>query len=340
MSNTQVNPRQFIAIGALFSLLLLPALHVNAQTSGGFDSKTFLKVEAAQKSSAANQFAIFGAATAKKRVVAVGDYGTILISDDGRKFHQANSVPASSTLTAVSFFDEKSGWAVGHWGAILHTADGGENWNIQRMDTDVDRPLFSVHFIDQQRGVAVGLWSLLLRTQNGGKTWEPINLPPPPDGGKADRNLFKVFASAKGTLLVAAERGLVLRSDDNGNTWQYILTPYNGSFWSGISLKSGVLLVAGLRGTIYRSTDDGRIWSAVNSGVKSSITDIIQLDGKIIAVGLDGVQLESVDDGATFSATQRDDRLSLTAAVSAETNVILFSKKGVVPAKVNRESTR
>jgi len=243
------------------------------------------------------------------------------------------SVPVASTLTAVSFADDKNGWAVGQWGVILHSSDGGENWTLQRSDTAEDRPLFSVYFFDANEGVAVGLWSLVLRTHDGGKNWETVSLPAPPEGGKADRNLFKVFASPKGSLFVAAERGLVLRSDDRGQNWRYLSTGYKGSFWSGAALSDGTLIVAGLRGTLYRSADDGKNWTNVPTGSKSSLTDIVEVGDRVIGVGLDGVQIESSDRGATYIWTQRDDRLSMTAAVSAgQASLVRFSKRGVVPA--------
>ncbi|WP_025915920.1 YCF48-related protein [Herminiimonas sp. CN] len=324
--------RRFTTSGLVCILSL--GLEVHAQMPGPSAAAMQLKVQSAQKSAAAIHASILGAARAGKRIVAVGDYGTILLSDDdGKTFRQSVSVPVSSTLTAVSFADDKNGWAVGHWGAILNTVDAGEHWHIQRMDTKEDRPLFSVYFFDGQEGIAVGLWSIVLATRDGGKTWDPISLPTPPNGGKADRNLFKIFASDQGSLFVAAERGTILSSDDRGRTWHYIQTDYKGSFWSGIGLKEGPLLVAGLRGTIYRSTDDGRNWQAINSGTKSSITDIVEMGGKVVAVGLDGVQVESEDQGASFTWTQRDDRLSMTAAIGGSgTALVRFSKKGVVSA--------
>ncbi|HJW24971.1 MAG TPA: YCF48-related protein [Rhodocyclaceae bacterium] len=290
-----------------------------------------LQAQPAVRSPAAFSGPILGAAAAGKRIVAVGDQGSILLSDDqGRTFRQAARVPVSSTLTAVSFADDRHGWAVGHWGAILATEDGGETWALQRLDTHEDRPLFSVHFFDAREGVAVGLWSLVLLTRDGGKTWTPTELPPPPEGGKADRNLFKAFASPKGSLFVAAERGSVLRSDDRGHTWRYLDTGYKGSFWSGIGLDDGTLLVAGLRGTVYRSTDDGHSWQPVASGVKSSLTDLARVGAAVVGVGLDGVLIKSADHGLSYTWTQRDDRLSLTAAAPAGERLVLFSKRGVV----------
>ena len=325
-----------IKLGLGLSVLLALAGQTQAQ-SGVPAELAVLKIRPASQSSAATLAPMLGAARAGKRIVAVGNYGIVLLSDDeGKSFRQAAGVPVSSTLTAVSFADDKNGWAVGHWGTILRTSDGGENWIVQRSDTLEDRPLFSVHFFDAKEGVAVGLWSLVLSTRDGGKTWLPVSLPAPPEGGKADRNLFKAFASPKGSLFVAAERGLILRSDNRGLSWRYLATGYRGSFWTGTALADGTLLVAGLRGTLYRSTDDGRTWLATTSGSKSSLTDIAEIGDKVIGVGLDGVQIESIDHGASFIWTQRDDRLSMTAVVRAgQSSALRFSKHGVVPAVVS-----
>lgn len=290
-----------------------------------------LRIQPAERSPAAVRAMMLSATRAGKRLVAVGDHGIVLLSDDdGASFRQARSVPVRSTLTGVYFSDARTGWAVGQWGVILKTEDGGEAWQLQRSDLSVDQPLFSVYFKSKERGYAVGLWSLLLTTLDGGKTWERVRLPPPPDGGKADRNLFKIFADTKGTLFVAAEQGTVLRSDD-GTTWTYVNTGYKGSFWTGIALRDGTLLVGGLRGTIYRSTDRGRTWRETPSGVQSSITDFVETVGGVVAVGLDGVVLSSTDGGAVFKPFQREDRLPLTAVTATESNkIVAFSKQGVV----------
>lgn len=290
-----------------------------------------LKFTPMQISNNATQAMMLDASKAGNRIVAVGEHGIVLLSDDnGKVFRQAKSVPVQVTLCSVSFTDEKNGWAVGHWGVILKTADGGETWQIQRSDITVDQPLFSVHFKDANNGWAVGLWSLMLATHDGGKTWDQVQ-PPAMGSGRSDRNMFKVFASEKGTLLIAAEQGTVLRSEDNGNTWSYVDTGYKGTFWSGVATVDGGLVIGGLRGNVYRSNDDGKSWQQITSKVRSSITDFVQVKGKLIAVGLEGVSLESNDNGHTFTATQRRDRLPMTAAVVAsDGRPIVFSKRGIV----------
>jgi len=320
-------------ISALFFSNALPAFAQDETAAPGQapSGAPALKVQPAIATTAATKAMMLGGARAGKRIVAVGDFGIVLLSDDGEKFRQAKSVPVRSTLTAVSFVDDKNGWAVGQWGVIIATADGGETWQLQRSDMAVDQPLFSVYFKDKDHGWAVGLWSLMLATKDGGKTWSAVQLPVQQGSGKAGRNFLKIFPGNKGALFVAAEQGTVLRSGDDGATWTFMKTGYKGSFWTGITLKDGTIVVGGLRGTIYRSTDDGRSWKEAPSGVHSSITDFSETGGRLFGVGLDGISLESANSGASFTAAQRDDRIPLTALVATDTGrLIAFSKQGVV----------
>jgi photosystem II stability/assembly factor-like uncharacterized protein len=315
----------------LLALSLLAVGAARAQTAAATDSE--LKQRSALHRDHADRELVLGAARAGRRIVAVGDHGVVLLSDDdGRSFRQAKSVPTRATLTGVAFADAQHGWAVGHWGSIVHTADGGETWTLQRTDTATDRPLFSVHFSDSQHGLAVGLWSLALATSDGGAHWNPLALPPPPAGGKADRNLFAVFPGAGSTIYVAAERGTVLRTADFGASWNYLETGYKGSFWTGTALADGTLLVAGLRGTIYRSEDGGKSWSQSASGSGSSITALAATPTSVVAVGADGTVLHSADQGRTFTANQLDERPTLTAVITAaDGKALVFSDRGPLP---------
>ena len=296
--------------------------------------KPQLQITPAEHREGATSVKILAATRAGKRIVAVGDYGVVLLSDDdGKTYTQAKSVPLSSKLTAVAFADANTGWAVGHWGAIIKTTDGGQTWAQQRSDIIVDQPLLSVYFKNAREGWAVGLWSLMLHTTDSGASWTPVPLAPPPGAKKADRNLYAIFSDAKGGLFITSEQGRVLRSVDGGNAWTYINTGYSGSLWTGVGLPDGVLLVGGLRGTIYRSTDGGDNWQPSKIELHSSVTDIVQRSDKsIVAVGLDGMMMTSTDDGINFTGHQREDHATLTAVVDtlAGRAPRLFSSAGPV----------
>ena len=318
--------RSFIWVFVLSAFLVLVVDTSMADSPGFFDKP------AASTSGAANA-SLLAAARAGRRIVAVGDHGIVVLSDDdGATFRQAKSVPTRATLNDVRFLNEHEGWIAGHWGVILHTTDGGETWAMQRLDSSVDRPVFTVWFKDSTNGFAAGLWSLMLTTQNSGKDWQSVNLPIPPGANKADKNLYRFLSNGKGLVLIAAEQGMVYRSTDSGQTWAPVATGNKGTFWCGVILDDGTVLLGGLAGKIFRSADSGQTWTSVDSRSESSITDIMQLpDGSVFGVGLDGVSVTSSDHGQSFVSKQREDRVSFTALVANSSGKpIAFSTHGVI----------
>ena len=61
-------------------------------------------------------------------VVGVGPRGHILRSSDRGKTWVQQPSPVSTDLLAVHFPSARQGWAVGHDGVVLHSADGGVSW--------------------------------------------------------------------------------------------------------------------------------------------------------------------------------------------------------------------
>jgi photosystem II stability/assembly factor-like uncharacterized protein len=322
---------------ALLSLVMA-ALMVAAPFAARADGPAGPRAVPAARVAHASSAGLLGSALAGLRVVAVGEHGVVLLSDDaGKRWRQAGSVPVDSTLTAVSFIDAKRGWAVGHAGVVLATTDGGETWTLQRRAAGEDRPLFAVHMFDAEHGVAVGLWSLVLVTADGGKTWDSVTLPKPEGAKKADLNLLGLFVDAKGGLFAAAERGMLLRSADRGRSWTYLATGYKGSFWTGAALADGLLLAAGLRGSVYRSADDGKTWARVETGTKSSVTALLARGPQVLALGLDGLVLRSIDGGASFKASVRDDHAALTTGVLLPDGTeVLLARQGVLAANAKK----
>ena len=67
-------------------------------------------------------------ATAGDPLVAVGERGFVLISDDVGKSWKAIGTPVVRGLTGVAFNGDKIGVAVGHGGSLVRTEDGGSSW--------------------------------------------------------------------------------------------------------------------------------------------------------------------------------------------------------------------
>jgi photosystem II stability/assembly factor-like uncharacterized protein len=133
----------------------------------------------AMQSPLASRGLLTGLARAGDRVVAVGQRGHILWSDNAGQDWQQAKVPVSSDLVAAHFPSASQGWAVGHDGVILHTADGGKSWQRQRdgRPDEADVPLLDVWFRDERNGYAVGAFGTLLETNDGGAHWQSVQRP-------------------------------------------------------------------------------------------------------------------------------------------------------------------
>ncbi|MGI4746888.1 MAG: WD40/YVTN/BNR-like repeat-containing protein [Janthinobacterium lividum] len=65
------------------------------------------------------------------RLVAGGEHGLIILSDDNGVTWRQAKVPVSAAILTIRFATPQSGWAIGAFGVVLHTADGGVNWVTQ-----------------------------------------------------------------------------------------------------------------------------------------------------------------------------------------------------------------
>ena len=285
------------------------------------------------------------------RLIAVGARGHIVYSDDeGASWLQA-PVPVRQLLTAVDFIDAKHGWAVGHDSLILHTADGGETWEVQYRDPAIDepddegfgfleKPLMDVWFRDASTGFAVGAYGLALRTDDGGNTWEEIS----EDIDNPDGFHYNALSEIKGSgLFLVGEMGTLYRSDDFGDTWETLTdsSPYDGS-WFGVAGtgEPGGVVAWGLRGNMYRSADFGDTWEKVKlmapgNGELGSTLAGGQLfdDGRVVVVGVGGVVLVSDDHARSFDVTVRPDRVALANATGLKDGgIALVGQRGAVDA--------
>ncbi len=79
----------------------------------------------------------------------------------------------TNLLRGVSFSDANNRTAVGNYGTILRTTNGGTYWTSQLSGTSND--LGGVSFTDANTGTVVGGYGTILRTTNGGVFVKHIN---------------------------------------------------------------------------------------------------------------------------------------------------------------------
>lgn len=310
------------------ALLALAALSLPAAAADG----------PARIRSGAAQGLVLDLTAAGTRLVAVGERGHVLLSDDqGGTWRQAKAVPTRSTLTALHATSATELWAVGHGGVILQSTDAGETWRLADGKADGPDVLLAVRVEPDGRGLAVGGFGTARATADGGRSWKALTLL---DGEAGERHLNRLFVSAAGSWLVAAEGGHLLRSADRGPVadmkWAAIKTPYAGSLWTGAALGGDVLLAGGMRGNLVRSTDDGRSWTHQAIAGAGSFTALAPLaDGRVALVGVDGTLVLGDPAAQTFKLHRQDDRATLTAARAlAGGSLLVASSAGLKSVKL------
>ena len=332
---------------ALAGAALPLAAGVRAAT-GSAPSRDVLDTPA-QRSALAPNAVVTGLARAGKRIVAVGQRGHVLLSDDAGKTWQQADVPVSADLVAVCFATAESGWAVGHDGVVLNSADAGRTWT-RRIDgrtlgdvlvahytrsgdakwlaeakrfaaQGAENPFLDVWFDDASNGIVVGAFGLVLRTGDGGKTWEPLLHAT--DNPKS-LHLYAVRRIG-GELFIAGEQGLLLKLDRDGARFSALTIPYGGTLF-GLVGKDRVVLAHGLRGNVVRSADGGQTWQSVATGVGVGLTaSALDERGRIVIVSQAGHVLVSGDSGASFAPVKLERPIPAAAVVSAGAGALVIA---------------
>ncbi len=286
----------------------------------------------AQSSPFASKTLLQAVAKAGNRLVAVGQRGHIVVSDDDGKTWKQSPVPLSSDLTAVFFADAKNGWAVGHDGVVLHSDNGGDSWQVQLnghkandlllaamegrakaepasaevkallaeaqryKEQGADKPFLDVWFADAANGYLVGAYNLIFRTADGGKTWEPWF-------DRTDNpKFFNLYAirPAGGELYIAGEGGLVMKLDAAAQRFHVLTVPYKGSFF-GIAAAGNAVVAFGLRGNVYRSDDAGATWVKADAGLSATVVGATRMaDGALLLADVGGRLAATSDGGRSF----------------------------------------
>lgn len=198
---------------------------------------------------------------AGNRLVAVGQRGHILTSDNGTEWTQQN-VPVRAGLISVDFPTANTGYAVGKDQTILKTTDGGKSWKILNFapayDAVAGAEYRKVKFFDADNGFIAGAFGTLLRTNDGGKSFYPDEFlagQAAEDYESAGLHMNDIVKLGDGSLAIVGESGLIRVSTDDGATWRMTRPAYAGAYFGALPVGQSGLVVYGQRGTILRVDD-------------------------------------------------------------------------------------
>src|SRR5690606_30743896 len=134
---------------------------------------------------------------------------------------------------------------VGEMGMMFRSADGGETW--ETLQSPYDGSLFGVLGTAQPSTVlAYGLRGHMFRSTDFGDSWQPVKI-------EAGRNGLQVSLSggsllADGSVVVVGNGGVVLKSDDDGQSFSVAGRPDRLSLAGVTANAQGNLVLVGQGG--------------------------------------------------------------------------------------------
>ena len=208
--------------------------------------------------------------------------------------------PTLSNLIDVHFVSNDEGWIVGTEGLIMHTVDGGDNWETQH--SNPDESLWSIFFIDEEKGWTCG-WSSIYQTDDGGETWSLQNTP------YIMGDLTDVFFINPDTGWIVGTYQIVLKTTDGGQNWVKIQNSiadskcfYRVDFYDELhGCAVGDQMIGSNEGFIMITADGGLSWTETTPANCDWLTDVEYYNSMAIwTCGFDGNVFRSLDGGHTW----------------------------------------
>jgi photosystem II stability/assembly factor-like uncharacterized protein len=221
-----------------------------------------------------------------KQLTAQGDANAArLLKEVERNYENGPEMP----ILDLWFENERTGWAVGPFGTILGTRDGGKSW--ESWIEKVDNPKM-LHY-NAVRGVGQDLY---LASEQGTVF-------------KLDRARGRFVALSTGYLgsffgVVGARdhviafglRGSAYRSRDGGAKWEPLATGVSAGLTGGTVLEDGRLVFVSQDGRLIVSRDQGATFKSLRVVRPGLFTDVVQAGAThVVLTGRAGPQIAAVD---------------------------------------------
>lgn len=233
-------------------------------------------------------------------------------TDNGATWVEVALPTSGFILRAISFPDPQNGWAVGDYGTIVRTSDGGKT--LERLKRPTEKDLTCVDFVNDKVGYVGGrlrgfdratnrmvYGAVVLKTTDRGQSWTTCYEDDHSDG-------VVVEALTESYVLVSADHDLI--SEDGGITWGTIDSqgrlPSSFTFTED-GIGHGVQL--GGEGGFFESNDRGKTWQKLTGLPESLLShkwwsmDFADVNHGIV-VGEKGALAVTRDGGRTWTEVQ------------------------------------
>ena len=153
-----------------------------------------------------------------------GDKGTLKNTQDGGENWNAITINEEWNISTIDFITESIGWLIGNdedYSFIMKSIDGGNNWTIQKQ---IEFALNAIYAVDENNAYVGCGDGKILKTTNGGVEWSNIQL-------NSQYDFYSIWALNPQVVVLVGKyleepyKGIIVRTEDSGSSWQEIIVP-------------------------------------------------------------------------------------------------------------------
>lgn len=303
---------------------------------------------AAIKSPLAPKSLLLDIAFSGDRIIAVGERGHIIFSDDnGRNWQQAE-VPVQIMLTSVTFPGRgRTGWAAGHAGIILTSHDAGKTW-VKQIDGNQVNKIIADAFTN-----AVAEKKKILNTVSAEERsrqqeeleeleFQLTDAKSFVDEGPS-RPFLDIYFHDERNGYAVGTFGMIIQTFDGGESWSSpapLIENPDAYHYTTIKPIVNILFLIGEKGFVSRSSNNGKSWKHLKTPYNGTFFDITGDENSIMLVGLRGNALLSSDRGENWIPVETGVKTTLSSAQILSDGRILVSRyaKSLMISNLTRTS--
>jgi len=194
----------------------------------------------------------------------------------------------ANPLMDVWFRDAQTGFAVGAFGEMIATQDGGVTWsNVAERLNNPDRNHLNAIVGQGDLMYIAGEAGHVFRSTNGGASWVQLESPDPENG-----SFFAINIISSNEVFIAGLRGVMYRSVDRGDSWKQIAETLHKNINAAYFVDKDTVLAVGNDGAFFRSRDGGRTFQGdVRKNRLTIASAAAAANGDYILVGAGGVEI-------------------------------------------------
>lgn len=192
-------------------------------------------------------------------------------------------------MLGLYFENERTGWAVGSFGTILGTTDGGKTWVSWIEKVENDRMLHYNAIAEVGGDVYLASeQGMLFKLDRSRQRFTPVTT--------GYNGSFLGVVGARGYIIAYGLGGSAFRSRDNGASWQRLSTGLHGSLTSACVLDDGRLLFVSQDGHLIVSRDEGDTFQSIPLARLGLITDVAAAGrNRAVLTGPSGSQIVNLE---------------------------------------------